>query len=305
LNCCQAAVSKSLFHEPDSKGTVSAAYYRAPLLRPMASALLGISVAVISTALYSYQEGAVVIQSTDRAVLVAWVYLLVLFVSSGLVLYGLFRFSFDRASIVRRSGRVPVAPSSIIPYLLSEKRYRAYFVLATLTYGVLFSFLTGTVAYGDILPPAGSVPSSPLIAACCGPPLYLPTVTLYVTRSLGVFLVPLTVMLLVAISILVGLNFSLAAFALHNRAGAASRTWVAGLGAAVGLFTGCPTCAGLFFGGVLGGAGAVSFAALLSYYQPVFILLSVPVLVATPYLVSRSLAKVFREGCVMINPRGG
>lgn len=76
------------------------------------------------------------------------------------------------------------------------------------------------------------------------------------------------------------------------------------MGAIVGLFTGCPTCAGVFFAYVLGGSGAVSFAALLAYYQPVFILLSIPVLLVTPYLVSRSLAKVFREGCVYLGSRG-
>jgi hypothetical protein len=68
----------------------------------------------------------------------------------------------------------------------------------------------------------------------------------------------------------------------------------------VGLFTGCPTCAGLFFANFVGGASAVSFAALLSYYQPVFIALSVPVLVATPYLISRSLSKVVKDGCIVI-----
>jgi hypothetical protein len=73
------------------------------------------------------------------------------------------------------------------------------------------------------------------------------------------------------------------------------------LGALVGLFTGCPTCAGLFFANAIGGTGAVSFATLLGYYQPVFIALSIPVLIVTPYLISRSLSKVIKEGCVVIS----
>jgi hypothetical protein len=68
----------------------------------------------------------------------------------------------------------------------------------------------------------------------------------------------------------------------------------------VGLFTGCPTCAGLFFANVLGGAGAVTLATGLASYQPLFILVSLPVLAVTPYLTARSLSKVFREGCVLV-----
>jgi hypothetical protein len=76
------------------------------------------------------------------------------------------------------------------------------------------------------------------------------------------------------------------------------------VGVLAGLFTGCPTCAGLFFANVVGGVGAVSLAASLSYYQPVFIVLSIPVLVATPFLISRSLSKVFKEGCVVVSGGG-
>lgn len=79
--------------------------------------------------------------------------------------------------------------------------------------------------------------------------------------------------------------------------------WVAGIGAVVGLVTGCPTCAGLFFGGLLGGVGAVSFATLLADYQPAFIAISIPVMVATLYLISRSLSKVFKDGCLVLQPR--
>ncbi len=68
----------------------------------------------------------------------------------------------------------------------------------------------------------------------------------------------------------------------------------------MGLFTGCPTCAGLFFANFLAGTGAVGFATILGYYQPAFILLSIPVLVAAPYLTSRSLSRVYREGCVFL-----
>ncbi|HEV2139190.1 MAG TPA: hypothetical protein VGR53_10140, partial [Nitrososphaerales archaeon] len=139
-----------------------------------------------------------------------------------------------------------------------------------------------------------------VVAPVFNAPPFSPVVTVYLANHIGLLLVPLTIVLLVATSLLVGLNFALVGFAFGSRAKGLGRGWVGGLGAIVGLFTGCPTCAGLFFANFLGGTGAVSFATLLGYYQPAFILLSIPALLAAPYLTSRSLSKVFREGCVFI-----
>lgn len=270
------------------------------LLRPLPTALTGVLVVAFSTALYSYQESFIPFGPSGRAVYLASLYLAIILLGSALVAFASIRYVAERARTIRGGGLVSIRPSSLLPYLLTEGRYRWYFVLTTVAYALFFSFLTGTLVYGDILPPfVDAAPPSVLVAACCGPPLTLPTVTIYLTGNLGLFLVPLTLILMTAISVLVGLNLALAAFTFHSRARTGSHMWVAGLGAIVGLFTGCPTCAGLFFGGLLGGVGAVSFATVLADYQPAFIAVSIPVLVATPYLISRSLSKVFTNGCVI------
>jgi len=271
------------------------------MLSPLIPAVAGTSLVVFSTILYTYQEGFIPLLSPDKALYLASLYLSILLVGSAMVVYALVRFVIDGAKAVREEGVVSVRPLSLLPYLLTERRYRRYFAGAALLYALFYAYLTGTVVFGASLPPfADAVLPTSVIAACCGPPLFLPTVTVYLTGNLGLHLVPLVVILLIVISVSVGLNFALAAFAYHNRAGASSSTWVVGLGAIVGLFTGCPTCAGLLFGGLLGGVGAVSFAVFLANYQPAFIALSVPVLMATLYLASRSLSKVFKDGCVVL-----
>ncbi|HZW85803.1 MAG TPA: hypothetical protein VFE91_07890, partial [Nitrososphaerales archaeon] len=212
-----------------------------------------------------------------------------------------------RASWIEASGLAPLSPSWVFPYLMRTRRYRTVFVSSVLLYGVFYSFITSVLvyqpgvdfgaAYAAMIP---SVSVTPVAAS----PLYSPVLTAYLTDHFAILLIPLTVLLALATSVLVGVNLVLSSFAFDSRARAPGRGWLGGIGAFVGLFTGCPTCAGLFFANILGGTGAVSFATILGYYQPVFILLSLPVLVATPYLISRSLSKVFKEGCIVIRPSG-
>lgn len=262
---------------------------------------------VIATVIYAYDEGFMNFITPERAnyfAQVAYTYLGMMLVGAGLIVVGVRRLLGQRTARMNSQGFAPLAPQWIVPYVLSLNRYRRNFFAFSVLYGLFYAFITSMVVYQptvDFVQAYNAVFPSALIAPCCGPPLYTPIVTVYVVNHVGLLIIPLTAILLVVVSVLVGVNFSLASFAFSNRVKGSGRSWVAGLGAAVGLFTGCPTCAGLFVANVIGGAGAVSFATLLAYYQPVFIALSLPVLVATPYLISRSLSKVIKEGCVVID----
>lgn len=269
--------------------------------------LLGIGMVVVSTAIYANEESLMTFVTPERAaffILVAETYLLVLLAGVAMGFLGVREFAGNRVKMARDLGFAPLSPTWLIPYVLSLKKYRRYFVASAVFYGLFYSVITSMIVYQpavDFGQAYGASFPSAIVTPCCGAPLFAPVVTVYVANHLGLLLIPLTVLLLLAISILVGLNFMLTAFAFESRVRGSGKGWVGGLGAVVGLFTGCPTCAGLFFANVLGGSGAVSFAALLAYYQPAFILLSLPVLVATPFLISRSLGKVFREGCVVLD----
>jgi hypothetical protein len=268
--------------------------------------ILGVGMVTASTAIYVNEESFMTFVTPERVafyLVVAETYLLVLLAGVAMVLLGLRGLAGGRARAAENQGFAWLSPGWLVPYVLSIRKYRRYFLASAVLYGLFYAVITSMIVYQptvDFGQAYGAVIPSAIVTPCCGAPFFAPVVTVYVVNHLGVLLIPLTALLLLAISILVGLNFALTAFAFDSRARGAMRGWVGGLGAVVGLFTGCPTCAGLFFANVLGGSGAVSFAALLAYYQPVFILLSIPVLLVTPYLISRSLSKVFSEGCVVL-----
>lgn len=274
--------------------------------RPLQATAAGVLVVLVATVLYSYEQGSMSFVTPALAAgyaQLAYLYLVVMLIGGVLVFLGVRGILAQRIAQMNSKGVAPLSPGWILPYVLSQRRFRRYFVASILLYGVFYAFVTSIVVYQpsvDFVQAYRATFPSALVGPCCGPPLYTPTLTVYLVNHLGLLIIPLTVLLLAVVSVLVGLNFALAAFAFSNRVRSHGRSWLGGLGAVVGLFTGCPTCAGLFFANVVGGAGAVSFAAALSYYQPVFIALSIPVLVATPFLISRSLSKVFKEGCVVI-----
>ncbi len=263
--------------------------------------------ALAATLVYSFELASVTVptpQGASDLVPVAEAFFVIIVLCVALVLLEAWRATVHRIGVIKSRGVALLSPSWMVPYVLSIRRYRRYFVLSAVLYGLFYSIITSMLvyqptvdfaqAYGARIP---SVQVTPVQAA----PLFTPVVTVYVVNHLGLLLIPLTVILLATTTVLVGLNSALAAFAFDSRLRGAGRGWVGGIGAVVGLFTGCPTCAGLFFANFLGGTGAVSFAALLGYYQPAFILLSIPVLLLAPYLTSRGLAKVFRDGCVHVS----
>ena len=216
------------------------------------------------------------------------------------VAVGLWLYIRSAAQALAGSSTIPLKPGSLVSYLLSTRRYRRYFSISAVLYGLLYTFATSMIVYQptvNFVQAYNATFPSAFISVCCGPPLSIPTATAYLANHVGLFLVPLDVLLLLVVAPLVGLNVAFAMFARDSSAGGASKYGLGGLGAVVGLFTGCPACAGLFLAGSIGGTGAVAFASLLSYYQPEFIAASLPALLLTLYLVSRSLSRAFRSGC--------
>ena len=273
-------------------------------------ALLGFALATLALVVYSALLASVTVptpQAASDLVSVSEAFFAATVIGAALVMFDARRTLSSRSAAIRGGGVVPLSPSWMVPYVLSVGRYRKRFLASALLYGAFYAVITSMVvyqptvdfgaAYGARIP---SVQVTPLHAA----PLFTPVVTVYLVNHVGLLLVPLTTLMLIATSVLVGVNFALASFAFDSRVRGAGRGWVGGIGALVGLFTGCPTCAGLFFASFLAGSGAVNLAVFLGYYQPAFILISIPVLLVAPYLTSRSLSRVFREGCVVLAKPG-
>ncbi len=177
---------------------------------------------------------------------------------------------------------------SIIGSALSDGRLLRAAVVATLLYGVLYAFASSILVFQpgvDFASTYGVTSPSWSYLTCCGEVGTVPKLVLYLSPSahLALQLVPLNVLLLFIVPPLVGLNVAIALFSIRNTVAKLTGRWMVACGAAAGLFTACPTCAGLFLAESVGGIGATSLAVALAPYQALFIAMSIPLLVVTPF----------------------
>lgn len=268
------------------------------------SSIFGGILILLSTTLYYFAQSRIsfiTIRKVAQFETLAYYDLAILFIGILLVLIGLSRYLSEAGVKVRAFELVPIRSRWIVPYILSTKKYGRLFVISSIIYGLFYSFVTSLIVYQPNITFSTeylvSVPSA-LVIPFYGAPGQIPVLVVYITEHLGLLLIPLSVILLVTVSLLVGLNISMAAFAYANRPKNYGGQWLGGFGGIVGLFTGCPTCAGLFLANIVGGAGAASVSTLLASSQSFFIGISIPILIITPILISKSLAKVFEGGCL-------
>src|SRR5437667_7980858 len=170
-------------------------------------------------------------------------------------------------------------------------------VIAAIAYGIFFGFLSQIFIYrNDIsFSQQGIVIPSINIIPCCNTPGYVPMFSAYLAEHFLILLIPLNIILAVIVSALVGFNASLGlyAFNLSRKIQSTKKlSFIGSVGAASGLFVGCPTCAGSFFSALLG-FGAVGSISLLASFHTVFIVLSIHVLIFAPFLVARSIITNF------------
>jgi len=268
------------------------------------SSIFGGILILLSTTLYYFAQSRIsfiTIRKVAQFETLAYYDLAILFIGILLVLVGLSRYLSEAGVKVKAFELVPIRSRWIVPYILSTKKYGRLFVISSIIYGLFYSFVTSLIVYQPNITFSTeylvSVPSA-LVIPFYGAPGQIPVLVVYITEHLGLLLIPLSVILLMTVSLLVGLNISMAAFAYANRPKNYGGQWLGGFGGIVGLFTGCPTCAGLFLANIVGGAGAASVSTLLASSQSFFIGISIPILIITPILISKSMAKVFEGGCL-------
>ncbi len=204
-----------------------------------------------------------------------------------------------------RTMRLGQTTSSIvvaISTILSQKRFAWIFAISALAYGFFFAAVSSTFVYqpgvGFSTTYGVQVPSI-LPVVCCGPFGQMPQFVIYLTQQFAILVIPFNVVLLFAVSWLVGLNASVADFVYKNRPLTAGSRWIGGLGAVIGLFTACPTCAGFFLLTMLGLSGAVSLVLTIASLQGVFILAGIPLLVVAPLLALRKIGRDGSESCLI------
>ena len=208
----------------------------------------------------------------------------------------------------RRSSSI-MQEFSIVVNIISQTKYLRLFLLVLVAYAVLFSFISQIIifrpdvsfshVYGVTVP-------SWKITPCCNAPGFVPMFTAYLSDNLIIFIIPVNLVLAVVLSTLVGVNIALAAYMFQNRAkkmnNKSNILYSGGIGGATtGLLTACPICAGTFFSMIVGlvigassasaVAGVVTATTTLAPFQILFIIISIPTLLISPYLTIKSLKK--------------
>lgn len=184
---------------------------------------------------------------------------------------------------------------------------RNFRVASALAYGVILSILSGIL----VVQPAQSfstsyrvaIPSS-TYAVCCGSIGQMPQLVMYLSDNVGLVVTPLGLILLLAVSWLVGSNVSAVVLAYRSRAVRGNRTLLTSMGSFLGLFSVCPSCAQGLLAAILGGSG-VAFVTLLSSYQGYFIAASIPLLVISLVWTARSLSRCSSISCALPTGRSG
>lgn len=269
--------------------------------------LVGASLVAVDIAFYSVVQASIPTLSAESSFLLdalAYLYFSVLIAAVLLSAFGLYKVLKQRILAVKKAKEIPYNIGSIIPYIFTEKGVAKIFIIAVILYGMFYSFVTSMIVYMPDVKFSevyNAIIPSVIISPCCGPPGQIPVLVGYLTENIGFLILPLTLLTLVIVSGLVALNVSLTYYAWKNRPSISKQNWSAGLGAAIGLFTGCPTCAGLFLANIVGGAGATTLALSLAPFQFLIIAITIPVLLITPYMVLGNIAKALGGSCIRIS----
>ena len=257
-------------------------------LREIDGILFGSSIILLSLVLYATYVNAIPIldvRVADQLESIAYLVIVLTLVGLGVTALGV------RGLICVHKADPSQRTLAVIGQVLNDGKYRTVNSTITLAYGLVFALVSGMIVYRPMENFSSeyliSIPSM-IIAVCCGSPGFIPVITVYLTDHLGLLLVPADIVILAIVSGMVGLNVMLITYQYENRPPRASARWFLGVGVACGLFTGCPTCAGLLLSASILSLSS-STLILLSGLQPFLILATILVLGAGTVLTARTI----------------
>lgn len=243
-----------------------------------------VSIAILFLFYARYQDsGLITPEVIDSIQRMAISFYIILLISFGAISFGLYQFHKQKVKESRK-GIV-----SIIANITWNDKSRKIFVATFVGYGIFFSLVSGTLVYQPEVSFSyhygADIPSA-VIFPCCDQPGYMPKILVYLTDHVGLQIIPINLVLQVVVSYLVGLNTAIAVSAYSiSRKGRGAST----IGAITGLFIACPTCSGSFLSLFIGTASGIALTIALTQLQTLFIAISIPVLLATPFIIARKL----------------
>lgn len=254
-----------------------------------------VSIAILFLMYSRYQDPELITPDAYEAIQrIAYGFYIILLACLGAITYGLYIFHRDK---VERSEKDLF---TIIALTTWNSKSRKIFFATFVVYGIFFSLVSGTLVYQPEVNFAihyGAEIPSGFVAPCCDGPGYMPKIIFYLTEHIGLQIIPVNLVLQVVVSYLVGLNMAIAvsAFSISKKGRGMST-----VGAATGLFIACPTCAGTFLSVFVGTASGIALTIAITQLQTLFIAISIPVLLITPFVLAKKLRNA--DGSCKINP---
>ena len=222
------------------------------------------------------------ISSIERLSVAFYILLVIAFGTIGL---GLRRYQRKSAATGNQTAISMICNSTI------SKNSMKVFIITYVIYGLFFSMTSGILVYQPEVifsyHYGAEIPSAH-ITPCCGPLGYMPKIVAYLTEHIGIQVIPINLVLQVTVSYLVATNTALAvnAISITKKSGG-----LGSVGAATGLFIACPTCIGSFLSLFVGATSAVAFTIAVTELQTLFIAITIPILILTPFIISRKVIK--------------
>ncbi|MDQ6668021.1 MAG: hypothetical protein M3Y53_07325, partial [Thermoproteota archaeon] len=197
----------------------------------------------------------------------------------------------------------PYSLSKIIINILNDKKYFRFFWPSSIGYGIFYAVISGTLIYrgGNISALYGvTIPSISMITY--GPMGYVPTMAAYITEHIGLIIIPINFFIILIVSALVGFNTVLSVCAFVNRpkrsaTAVTAASFLGAIGATTSLFAVCPTCASSLIFTIMLGSLAPTVAAFTASFYVVLIVVSIPLLILTPFLTALSIRKMLFSQC--------
>ena len=257
--------------------------------------IVGFTSIVILFLLYGrYQNPEVFTPSAIEAIQrIALGFYIIMIISIGGIAFGIYKY---QKSKIEEQGKDILTTIAIVT---SNLKSRKIFIISFIGYGIFFSLVSGTLVYQpeiNFVTHYGATIPSGFIAPCCDGAGYMPKIIIYLTEHVGLQIIPINLILQIIVSYLVALNSSIAisAYTISKK----NRS-MSSVGAATGLFIACPTCAGTFLSIFIGTASGIGLSVLLTQLQTLFIGLSIPILIITPYIMAKKLQN--SDGSCKIN----
>jgi hypothetical protein len=272
---------------------------------PLALFLASITLFAASNFFYTFFRDAFVNVYSDPT----YVYVSLLIICTASVLLSLAAFTYFRVqqklpfSTEKDSGVVEWRLGRIFSDALYQ--HKTLFSSSVVIYATFFALLDGILIYQpgvDFSKAYAVIGPTWRVETCCGLPGYVPVGLFYLpAQHTGLELIPMSILLMIFVSALVGLNICLLRMAYslsktQNLKPGAKGSAGGIVGAVFGLFVGCPTCAAAFLLSMFAGTGAIGFSSFIAAYQPLIAAFTLPLLFLSILWQGRSIRKIL-AGC--------